>query len=318
MPTQNPDSRNVAIREAADTLAEKSNSDIIFYNGPIQRPYDGNLIEACASMPRRKNVTLLLVTEGGDPDAAYRISRTLQSSYERFTCLVSGYCKSAGTIVAIGAHEIVFGFQGELGPVDVQMSKRDELFEMQSGQTVMSALETLQTRAFLAFEHYFMALQQKSSGRVTLKTASELACRLSVGLFSPIYQQIDPMHIGEAGRASSIALQYGTRLDKLSKNLRPRALEYLMSGYTSHGFVIDEGEAMELFRNVRHVNEIEAALCAAMNQECYIPSGDKTSLAFLSSPLQGVKANAEPKPNGSDVNTQSKPRKAPAAPSAGA
>lgn len=152
---------------------------------------------------------VLLITEGGDPDAAYRIARVFQNDYERAIYLISGYCKSAGTLAAIGAHEIVFGPHGELGPRDVQMSKRDDLNEMQSGQTVMAALETLQQKAFMAFEQYFVDVQEHSFGRISTKTAVELSAKLAAGLFSPIYQQIDPMHVEEAGRASSIALRTG-------------------------------------------------------------------------------------------------------------
>ncbi len=47
-----------------------------------------------------------MVTEGGDADPAYRIARCLQDHYDRFSLFVSGYCKSAGTLVALGAHEL--------------------------------------------------------------------------------------------------------------------------------------------------------------------------------------------------------------------
>jgi ClpP class serine protease len=92
---------------------------------------------------RRKNAILILVTEGGDPDAAYRIARCFQEHYELFTCIVPGYCKSAGTLITIGAHELVMTDGGELGPLDIQMSKKDELWESQSGLTVAAALNAL-------------------------------------------------------------------------------------------------------------------------------------------------------------------------------
>lgn len=63
--------------------------------------------------------------------------------YERFTLFVSGLCKSAGTLVAVGAHELIMSDYGELGPLDVQMPKQDAVWEMQSGLTVMSTLNTL-------------------------------------------------------------------------------------------------------------------------------------------------------------------------------
>ena len=208
---------------------------------------------------------------GGDPDAAYRISRALQEHYERFICMVPGYCKSAGTLIAVGAHEMVFTGVGELGPLDVQMSKRDDLIEMQSGQTVVSALSSLQEKAFGAFQQFFLEMQMNSGGRITLRTAADLACQLTIGLLSPIYRQIDPMHVGEAGRASSIAQQYGMRLNEVGKNLRKDALDFLIGGYSNHGFVIDRREAAKLFQRVRGVSESEAALIECLGDVAYKP-----------------------------------------------
>ena len=107
---------------------------------------------------------------GGDADPAYRIARCLQTKYERFLFYVSGYCKSAGTLVAIRAHQLIVSDHGELGPLDVQMSKKDELWETQSGLTVMDTLTMLQDNAFRAFETFFLTLMRNSGGAVTLRT----------------------------------------------------------------------------------------------------------------------------------------------------
>ena len=90
---------------------------------------------------------MILFTEGGDADAAYKISRLLQQWYGQFTCFLPGYCKSAGTIVLMGANEIVINDDGEMGPVDIQMAKKDELAEYQSGLTVLTALTALHDKA---------------------------------------------------------------------------------------------------------------------------------------------------------------------------
>ena len=128
------------IQQAADAVAAAADADVLLLNGPMARPLDFQIIDLCASRARRANVILVLVTEGGDADPAYRIARCLQEHYDRFSLFVSGYCKSAGTLVALGAHEIVITDHGELGPLDVQMSKEDELGATRSGLTVLSAL----------------------------------------------------------------------------------------------------------------------------------------------------------------------------------
>ena len=59
---------------------------------------------------------------------------------------VSGYCKSAGTLVATGAHKLIMSDHGELGPLDVQMSKKDNFWKKESGLIVMNTLTALQKR----------------------------------------------------------------------------------------------------------------------------------------------------------------------------
>jgi hypothetical protein len=65
----------------------------------------------------------------------------------------------------------------------------------------------------------------------------------------PIYSQIDPMRLGEVQRAMMIAYHYGERLAK--GNLKEDSLAVLVSGYPSHGSVIDRDEARNLFKSVR-------------------------------------------------------------------
>ena len=86
-------------REAADVIAEASSSDVLFINAPIYRPLAAKILELCRKRQRRKNVILILVTQGGDAAAAYRMARCLQNSYERFALFLTGYCKSAGTLL---------------------------------------------------------------------------------------------------------------------------------------------------------------------------------------------------------------------------
>ena len=125
------------ITEAADIVADANDCDVLLLNGPMERPLDFRVIDICATRQRRKKIILILVTEGGNADPAYRVARCLQDYYTYFSLFVSGYCKSAGTLVALGAHELIFSDKGELGPLDVQMSKEDELGATRSGLTVL-------------------------------------------------------------------------------------------------------------------------------------------------------------------------------------
>ena len=249
-------------------LANELDADVILYNGPLMRPWDNIFIQQCVTRRKRPNVLLILVTEGGDADCAYRIARCLQTQYEKFQLFVTGYCKSAGTLLATGAHELIISDHGELGPLDVQLSKKDELWQRQSGLIGLDTLRALQGSAFEAFEQFFLQLKAKSGDTVSLRTATEIAAELTSGLFAPLYAQVDPLDIGEARRAMSIAQDYGNRLFQQGRNIAEEGvLERLTSAYPSHGFVIDRLEAKGLFLNVREPTEQESALAMALDSD---------------------------------------------------
>ncbi len=88
----------------------------------------------------------------------------------------------------------------------------------------MEALSTLRSESFAMFEANLLDLKTHSAGSITLKTAMDIAQRLTVGLFDRVYAQIDPMRLGEDGRLVKIALEYGSRLDRVADNLEPGAL----------------------------------------------------------------------------------------------
>ena len=255
---------NQELEEIIESVSSSLNADVLFYNGPIERPSDQNIIDKCISRNRKENILLILVTYGGDADPAFRIAKCLQTKYEKFIFYASGYCKSAGTLIALGANEIIFSDHGELGPLDVQMNKKDDLFSLQSGNTVMDALGALQDKAFLSFEKTFLEIQKRSEGAITVKTAGEFATNLASGLFSNLFGQIDPLYVGESARALSIAHAYGERLIEDSKNWTAASLEQLLSGYPSHGFVIDRHEAQDLFNYVREPDGDEIILTNMM------------------------------------------------------
>jgi hypothetical protein len=267
---------------AANKLAEEFDADVFIYNSGIYRPFDDEIISECGKRKRRTNAVLVLVTEGGDPDAAYRIGRCFQQLYSKFTCIVNGYCKSAGTMLAVAAHELVMSNNGELGPLDVQMTKKDEIWESESGLTVMSALAALHEKSFSAFEH-FLLTTKRGRRSISFKMASELAVRLTTGLFSPIFQHIDPIHIGEASRAQSIGHNYGLRLSLYSKNISGNSLKSLVSQYPAHGFVIDRAEAEGLFNKVREPNEAESNLIECLADSATVPlRSDEAIRRFIS------------------------------------
>jgi len=166
----------------------------------------------------------------------------------------------------IGATSLIISDRGELGPLDVQISKPDEMFERSSGLDIMQALNVMQQQAMEAFRGYLLDIKLGSG--ITVRTAAEIASKLAVGLFAPIYAQIDPLKLGEVARAIAIAYEYGGRLDSYDQNLKADALTSLVTSYPSHGFVIDRKEARGLFNRVRASENDECQLGELLYSSC--------------------------------------------------
>jgi hypothetical protein len=171
--------------------------------------------------------------------------------FSPFTVCVYGPCKSAGTLIATGAHKlIIFPHCGELGPLDVQMHKRDEIGEMKSGLSTKAAFDSLSERAFDFFERFMIEIKARSSGLVRFKTATDVASRVVYNLLGSVYAQIDPELVGEEHRDMQVALEYALRLSRNGCNIKFEGIRHLTYNYPSHGFVIDYQEARDIFTSV--------------------------------------------------------------------
>lgn len=75
-----------------------------------------------------KKIDLILETPGGAGEVAEDIIRLLRGRYDELAVIVPGYAKSAGTIMAMAADEILMGPASALGPIDAQLSWQGKIF----------------------------------------------------------------------------------------------------------------------------------------------------------------------------------------------
>ena len=239
-------------------MVDALDADVLVFCGNMWRPLDGKIIEICTTRRRRPNVLLVLTTFGGDPAVAYRLGRTLQRYYKKFTAFVPGHCKSGGTLVLLGAHELVMAPHAELGPLDAQVRRPDEAGDRTSSLTPTDALRVLAAQSLTAFDQSFAEFRRELL--MPSRLAAEIAADFVGTLYSGIFAQIDPMRLGELARATRLMEEYGRRLSARGKNLKDDALQTLISGFPSHDFVIDTEEARELFVIVREPTPDELIL----------------------------------------------------------
>ncbi len=277
-------------------LSEQLGADLFLLSGEIDYANTDKILHTIRDLTperRNKNAAIFLTTFGGDADAAYRLIRGLKSSYREVTAYVFGYCKSAGTLIVIGADKIVVSDFGELGPLDIQMIKDDELTNT-SGLCYYQEMTMLKAQAFRMFEYFFLEVKKRSNYAITTKTATEVGCKLATGILSPISAQIDPLRLGEVERSINIALHYGKRL-----GVDDETLGKLISDYPSHAFVIDYREALTIFgeKKVRKPDTLELKIEKELFDILRWPltDDDQMAVCIYSKPQELTEAKSDEK-----------------------
>lgn len=72
-----------------------------------------------------EDLHMMLDSPGGDGETAVRLVRSAQARCNELSVIVPDQAKSAGTILAMGAHNILMGPTSDLGPVDPQFQVGD-------------------------------------------------------------------------------------------------------------------------------------------------------------------------------------------------
>jgi hypothetical protein len=274
------------LMSTAALLMEASDSDLLVFSGAIDADNcDTFITQLLEHGGRRKKATLFLCTYGGDPHAAYRMARVLRRCYpDNVRILIGSQCKSAGTMIALCADSLGFSDFGELGPLDTQLSRPDEVMQRASGLEVFSTLQYLTDHAFSCFEQNMLAIIRRSGQTVSTRLASEIASKLATGLMKPITAQLDPYRIGIAQRGLEVTKVYGRQIAN-PKNLKADAdtvVQHLVNDYPTHAFVIDRDEASTLFRNVDGFSDEEQKLFDQLRSSLIRPADQPIIVNFAS------------------------------------
>lgn len=96
---------------------------------------------------------LMLTSPGGDGETALRIARSLQSRCKELTVVLPDQAKSAATLIALGAHSILMGPFGDLGPVDPQLLLEGQTTFV-SAKDIIASVEDATARIQAAPESY--------------------------------------------------------------------------------------------------------------------------------------------------------------------
>lgn len=251
------------IRLAAQTLsAARKRPCLIAVIPNLYRRDIPGFLAALDDIPPGGPVDVLLASHGGCIDTAYVMARALGRRQTDVAMFVPICAKSAATLLALMAQELVLGPLGELGPIDAQFDhKRQADFSARCSElAVFKAFQQLGDAALHLFDAGTDRIVKESG--MTPFDARTKSADLVAGLMGRVYDKVDPVRFGESARALEVASDLGCRVlsryrPDLDAEKAGKILNALVHDYACHGFPIDYEELAELGVPVRLPNDVE-------------------------------------------------------------
>ena len=194
------------------------------------------------------SVDVLINSTGGDALTAWKLMSVLRERFKHIAVLVPLEAFSAATIFALGADEIVMHPHASLGPIDPQITVRQ-----QDGSTRRFSFEDV--GAFLRFV----------ADEINLTEQAHLS-----DVVSGLLEAADPLVLGGAKRASELAADVGERLlqtHMIAPEEKGRAREIadnLNKSFFAHGDAVSRSRARMLDLKIAGDDpELEELLWAA-------------------------------------------------------
>ncbi len=231
-----------------------ADSDFCFLNDETYLCFAANI----DALERGKKVTVLIKSPGGEARAAYKLALLLRKHCGGFTVCVPYWAKSAATLFALGADEIILSRFAELGPLDAQIFD-DEKEQRFSALEVVQAIERLNSEAMGAVDAHMLFWLRRCRKKVD--ALLPVATHFVAEMMRPLFEKIDTVNYTGMARVLKVAQDYAERLLVATGRNRPDAqsiADKLTNAYSEHGFVIDCEELRRI--GIRTAKEAQGEL----------------------------------------------------------
>lgn len=186
-------------------------------------------LELIGSKPR---IDLLLYTRGGDVLTPWRLINLIREYTDEFNVIVPYRAYSAGTLICLGANEILMGKMGELGPIDPVVANAFNPKDP-SNPSARVPISVEDVTAYLSLA--------KEKGE--LKEEESL-----VRVFSYLAEKVHPLSLGNVHRNYQLIRSIARKLLKLSSAERKESevnaiVDALTKKLYAHNYMISRNEA---------------------------------------------------------------------------
>ena len=154
------------------------------------------LYDHLLAIGKQKKLDLFLFTKGGDVEAPWRIVTLMREFCNEFAVLIPYQARGAGTLLALGANQIIMTSMGVLSPIDT--SRTHVLLPRKEGATESEPISLQDMRRAMSF----VRETAEPSGKMTYSPES---------MAQLLFDKIHPLAIGAIEQRFALAKRIGTR-----------------------------------------------------------------------------------------------------------
>ena len=181
-----------------------------------------------------EKISLLLYTNGGDTLAAWSLVNLIRSFCKNFEVIIPSSCFSSGTLICLGANNLLMTKQACLGPIDPSVN--GPLNPMVPGISDPNA----KVPVSVEFVNAYIDLAKNELGISDQNCLAQILIDLS--------QKIHPLTLGQVYKSSTQIQMLAKKLlslQHLDEEKEERIIKFLCSESGSHDYPIRRKEASE-------------------------------------------------------------------------
>jgi len=201
---------------------------------------------------KRKRIDLFLYTRGGDTNAVWPLVSLLREHCEKLTVIVPSKAHSGGTLICLGADEVLMTQCAELSPIDPTVGNQFNPVDPRNPQNVLGISVEDVTAYFDLCKGKDVGIKDERNLLEALKELTAKVNPLALGNVQRVYLQIRML----AEKLLSLHLDPKRDAEKIKK-----IIEALTTKFYSHVHAITRKEAIPLLGDwVRSPTEEEEPL----------------------------------------------------------
>lgn len=249
------------IKECINFIENETNSRVIIYYTSNRQALSTQIandimpvfLEHLDKIGDSDKITLILYTLGGDTLAAWSLVNLIRNFCKEFAVITPELCRSAGTLICLGANKIIMTKQATLGPIDPSVNGP---LNPRSNGNVQVPVSVEQVNAYL----------ELATKELTITDDNAKA-----NILIELSKQINPLVLGNTYRTKNQIKMLASKLlrnHNIGNGNTDKIINFLCSESGSHDYAIHRKEAKdelglfiekpspELYCNIKELHEL--------------------------------------------------------------